>query len=223
MAKKTKDEEVPEESGPGLAELIETRRFLGREFLTWLWFESEVFETRFHLDELGECELWLEKSIALESTSEAGKEKSRLTGLAPSGTKEAREALRQGKLPTQARIALRNGDREFSLVFDADALGLSGVKIPALIKGEGEDPFYERMALIEEIEGAVESLYREFLGLRLREPWTRDVVPALSAWMHERDEDPALERYRGTRSRSGVRIDEAARGSAVRANKKPAA
>lgn len=186
-----------------LGELIETKRFLGRELLTWVWFESEVFEQQFSIEKFGECELFLEKKLDLETPPEVDKETTKLTGVAPSGSTEAREALRRGKLPTRARIVVRRGEQEFALVLDADALALSGVKIPALLKGDGDDPFYERIQLVEEIEGAVEALYREFLLLRLARAWEEEVVPAMVEWMQEKD-GPALARYRRIRSRSKV-------------------
>jgi len=188
-----------------LGELIETKRFLGRELLTWIWFESELFEQRFSIEGFGECELFLEKKLDLETAPELEKETTKLTGVAPSGTTEAKEALRRGKLPTRARIVIRREEQEFALVLDADALALSGVKIPALLKGEGDDPFYERIQFIEELEGAIEALYREFLLLRLSRKWEEEVVPSIVEWMHDRD-DKALARYRRLRQRYGVQI-----------------
>ena len=188
-----------------LGELIETKRFLGRELLTWIWFESEVFEQRFSIEGFGECELFLEKKLDLESPADSDKETTKLTGVAPSGTPEAREALRQKKQPTRAKIVIRRDEQEFGFVLDADALALSGVKIPALLKGDGDDPFYERMQLIEELEGAVEALYREFLLLRLARQWEEEVVPSIGEWMREED-GKALERYRKLRQRYGVQV-----------------
>ena len=209
MSKNSKLEEegetAPSESA---GELQETRRFLGREFLAWLWFETELFEQRFAIEGFGECDVWLERSIALESNGEREVEKSKLTGEAPSGRPEAREALRQGKLPTQAKLVVKRGEQDFSLALDADTLGLSGVKIPALLKKEGDEPFYERIQLIEELEGAIESLYRSFLVLRLDASWGRTVMPAIRAWMRE-DEDDVLDAYRRKRQRRGITIEEA--------------
>jgi len=205
----SKTEEAEKDEGPSLGQLIETRRFLGREFLAWLWFESELFEERFSIEKFGECELHLEKSITLETGPDFDqsqqKEKSTLTGFAPSGTPEAREALRQGKMPTKAKIVVRRDEVEFALAIDADTLALSAVKIPALMKGEGDDPFYERIQLIEEIEGAVEKLFGTFLRLRLAAPWDAEVVPAMREWMREED-GRALERYRRAYGRSGMHV-----------------
>jgi hypothetical protein len=185
-----------------LGERIETTRFLGRELLTWIWFESEIFEQSFSITGFGDCTLYLEKKLVLESAEgDREKEKSTLTGAAPSGSPESREALRQGKLPTQARVVIERDDQTFTLVLDADSLAMSGVKIPAVVKGEGEDPFYERIGLIEELEGAIESLYRDFLRLRLEAGWSREVIPAIRLWMRD-ESGAALERYKKLRARS---------------------
>jgi hypothetical protein len=190
--------------GSGLGEQIETTRFVGREFLTWLWFESEVFEQKFAIEGFGDCTLFLEKKLALEnSAGEREKEKSALSGLAPSGTPEAREALRQGKQPTQAKLVIERDDQSFALTLDAEGLAISGVKIPALVKGEGEDPFYERIGLIEEIEAAIESLYKDFLQLRLARGWYREVVPAIREWMND-EHGAAIDAYRRTRARAAA-------------------
>mgnify|MGYP001552449582 CR=1 FL=1 len=68
-----------------LVDRIEKRRFVGREFLLWLWFESEVFEGTISTKEHGEIGLWLEKQIALS----AGREVTRIKGTHPAGSREA--------------------------------------------------------------------------------------------------------------------------------------
>lgn len=190
---------APRTTEPSFAELVESRRFLGREFLAWLWFRSEILGNELRIDDFGAAELWLEKSIVLESTTEAGKEKSTLTGVAPSGTPEAKRALQQAKLPTRAKIAVRRGEQDFALTLDADTLGLSGVKIPALLTGEGDDPFHERMQLVEEIEGAIEALYKQFLAARVRPGFADETLPAMYAWLHEEDDAVVAKARRAAR------------------------
>jgi len=161
-----------------LADRIEKRRFVGREFLVWLWFESELFEGRFDVEGFGPCELWLEGQITLTE----GKEQSRLKGATPSAAPESHEALRQGKLPTQARLRLSRGELEFGFVFDADALSLAAVKIPSVVKEEADEQFYERMYLVEDLEAILGSLYAKFMGLRLSPAWDGAVAPAIRRW-----------------------------------------
>jgi hypothetical protein len=194
-----------QDQGPSLGELIETRRFLGREFLAWMWFESKLFEEQFAVDPFGRCEIRFENSITLET--QAGnyqKEKSALSGFDPSDTPEAREALCQGKLPTKAKISVVRGEQTFVFVFDADAMSFSSMKIPALLRGEGDDPFYDRIALIEEIESAIETLYGTFLGFRLGKLWASTFAPAIHEWMWDKN-GAALAHYQGLRGAQGMR------------------
>ena len=177
-----------------LADLIEKRRYVGREFLVWLWFESEIMEGRFDVEGFGPCEILLEGQIAL--TQE--KEQSRLKGAAPSTTPEAHEALRQGKLPAQARVRVSRGELDFAFLFTAETLGLSAVKIPKVMTEEGDEQFYERMYLIEDLEAMLASLYAKFVALRLSTAWEDAVLPAIRAWMHDQAVDVAT--YRKVRA-----------------------
>jgi hypothetical protein len=168
-----------------LVDLIEKRRFVGREFLVWLWFETELFEGRFDVAGFGPSEIWLEGQMTLVQE----KEQSRLKGAAPSAAPEAHEALRQGKLPTQARVRVTRGELEYAFLFNADTLGLSAVKIPSLVKEDGDEQFYERMYLIEELEALFGALYGEFIALRLSTAWDSSVLPAIQRWIRDEPVD----------------------------------
>jgi hypothetical protein len=180
-----------------LVDLIEKRRFVGQEFLVFLWFESELFEGRFDVPGFGPAELWLEGQITLTQD----KEQSKLKGSAPSAAPEAHEALRQGKLPTQARVRISRGELEYAFLFTADKFALSAVKLPSLVKEETDEQFYERMYLLEELESLLGALYGEFLALRLSTLWETDAMPAIRAWVRgEPIADPAA--YRKARARA---------------------
>lgn len=168
-----------------LADLIEKKRYVGREFLVWLWFESEIFDGQFQVEGFGPCEIHLEGQLSLTQD----KEHARLKGAAPSATPEAHEALRQGKLPAQARVRLTRGDLEYAFVFTAETLALSAVKIPDVVKEESDEQFYERMYLVEDLEHMLGAVYARFVGLRLSVAWESTVVPAIRAWMHEQTVD----------------------------------
>jgi len=165
-----------------LVDLIEGRRFLGNEFLVWLWFESEKNDGNFDVDPIGPFALWFENTITLESTA-VQVEQSKLKGAAPSSTQEAREALRHGKLPTQARIRIEQGPHQYACMITAASLGLSSVTIPALLKDDAQEKFYERMYLIEQLEKYLGSLYTEFLELRLSPSWEQELMPQISKWV----------------------------------------
>lgn len=190
-----------------LVERIEQNRFTGREFLLWMWFESQLFETNLAPSGQPSCALWLEARIALAFEKDESLLKTPTPGAAP----EAREALRQGKLPREARIRMISGDREYAWLFKADTLGLAGVTIPAELKGKDDEiheVLYERMRLVEALEATLEALWSDFLALRLSETWEGVVVPVLRRFAYEEeiDEDAytrAKQRALARRARKG--------------------
>ena len=200
---------------------IEKRRFVGREFLLWLWFESEIFEATLSTSVHGSFGLWVERQLALSS----GKEVTRIKGGSPAGGREAKEALLAGKLPEVASLRITWRDRDLSLTLKAERLALSGLKLPTVLDAEPEAPaslaparprkkskrttveqdaereaderdesFYERMALTREVESLVEALYGDFLALRLGDTWSKVVHPALTSWASG-ERGAAVERY----------------------------
>ena len=179
-----------------LADLIEKKRFVGREFLVWLWFESEILEGRLSTRGGKSCELFLESKITLVQE----KEKSQLDGAIPASSPEAHEALRQGKLPTKAKVRVTRGEFDYSFVYAADTMALSAVKLPAVVREEADEQFYERMYLLEELELQFDALYAEFAALRISALWDSEVVPVMRAWVHGKDVDLAA--YRRTRGRA---------------------
>ncbi len=172
-----------------LVALVEGKRFLGSEFLLWVWFESEAYEGTLPLADGTQCEFWLESDLVLAN----GTEIAALKGMAPSANAEAHEALRQGKIPTRARIRILRNELEFGFVLSAEDLSLSSVKIPAQLKREQDEKFYERMFLIEQLEQIVESLFADFLVLRLSKTWETTVLPAIRTWV--RDDPVDLDEY----------------------------
>jgi hypothetical protein len=164
-----------------LVDSIERGRFVGREFLVWMWFESEVLEGTLETRAEGSFELWPEAAITLVQE----KEQSRLKGAIPSSQPEAAEALRQGKLPTQARMRVIRDGLEYALTFTADTLTLSSVRIPATLKAENDEQFEERMDLVEKLDRLFGSLYADFLVLRLGAAWDQRVAPAIRAWIRD--------------------------------------
>lgn len=162
-----------------LVDLIEKRRFLGREFLVFLWFESELFDGMIPLEGFGPCELRLESWITLS----CDKEQARLKGVTPAAEPEAHQALRQGKLPSQARLRITAGELTYVLAFHADTLAIASVKIPAVVDKEDDDQFYERMYLVEELESLIAALYAKFVAVRLSTAWEEHVLPAIRAWV----------------------------------------
>ncbi len=168
-----------------LFEKIERTRHFGELFLTWLWYHSSVDDTIFYLSDGSALSLAIDNQITLESKlTEA--EKTVLSGGAPAESREAYEALRQGKVVTQAKIRLQRDEKEWVFVLNGSSLDISGLKIPALMTKADDDKLYERQALIEEVDGLIRGLYEKFLSIRLnKEAWSNENRD-LCRWVEER-------------------------------------
>lgn len=177
------------ESRSNLAELVELNRFVGREFLLWLWFESELYDTNLSPSTGEPFSLWLETQITLASEAEETRIKAAMPGAAP----EAKQALRQGKLPTTTRMTAMLGGAEFRWSFKADQLALGTLKVPAELKADEDkyEALYDRMRLTELLEAQLEALYKDFVSLRLDQAWEKQIVPELRRWARGKEVDEA--------------------------------
>lgn len=154
-----------------LFEQIERTRHFGELFLLWLWYHSDIDDTIFYLSDNSVLTLAIDNQIVLEAKlTEA--ERTVLSGGAPSDSREAFEALRQGKCVSQAKFRVQRDEKEWVFTLNGARLEMSGLKIPALMTKAEDDKLYERQALIEEIDALVRGLYEKFLSVRLdKEGW----------------------------------------------------
>ncbi|MEI8256065.1 MAG: hypothetical protein WCJ30_10380 [Deltaproteobacteria bacterium] len=207
-----------------LIDRIEKRRFVGREFLLWLWFESEIFDATLTTRQHGTFGFWVEKQFVVSES----KEITRIKGTQPAAGREAKESLRRGKLPEVAGWHLSIRDQESSFVLKAESLAIGSLKLPTVLGGEEDEPaplldrppqrkkkkagplldegdvqrevFEERMKLTREFESLIEALYSDFLTLRLGTAWKLTVVPALKTWAGGEHVD--MSAYRKARSKA---------------------
>jgi hypothetical protein len=175
------EEDIDEEQAE-LIERIETTRFLGPELLLWVWLRQELFNEPVALGKLGEAEVWLDRKLTLEHILDRT-ERVAVRGAQPSGSPEAREAVRNMKVPVAARVVLRLAERDFAFDLNASRFLLGGGAVPALLKEEGDDAFLERTSLIEQFTGLFDALFAAFLRERLAPSWAKAWEPALVAWV----------------------------------------
>jgi len=165
-----------------LVDRIETTRFLGGEFLLWLWFSRDVTGGEIRIKGRGTVIVSLESQIAL-SDPIAEREKVSIRGVDPFASAEAGEALSTGKLPRKVGLRVVFEQAEWLMTVDSQTLALSGVRLPAISSQGAEEIFYERMRLLEQIHELVHALYGHFLGVRLSAAWDAEVAPALRSWV----------------------------------------
>ena len=184
-------------------ERVESTRFLGPEFLLWLWLRAEIVNLPIPLGDLGDFEVWLDNQLTLQSDIDPN-ERVTVRGAAPSGSAEAREAVRAQKFPVRARIALRNDERDFACVLVAQRFAIASGTIPAVLTKDSDDAFVERMSLVERLSLSLDRLYAAFLHDRLSDTWKLGWEPAIVSWADDDaiPSDVLARLMKGSRSRA---------------------
>jgi len=176
-----------------LIDLMREKSFLGQEFLTWLWYQSEINSGLIDVDEFGSVEVWIEDRLVLETGTSGLREtvicQGRNLDLA-----EARTALREGKKVTQAKLRLKSQDYEWRLTIKAESLEMTGVRAPKTLDPEAEEAgseagrMLDRLAVIRQLIRIMNALYARFLAGRLTESWDQAELPGIRRWLKSRQE-----------------------------------
>jgi hypothetical protein len=160
--------------------------FLGREFLTWLWFYTETHKHQIRLAGLGEFKLYLDDKITLSSASGCARENS-LKGGTPAYAAEARTALLFGKLVSEAKFVLQDENRQWLFSIKAEDLSLRQVRLPSVKDVESDSYLTARLQLLNLLVEVVDSLYKEFVTLKKSENFN-DVLENIRQWIDSKQD-----------------------------------
>ena len=166
-------------------EKVEKKDFLGKDFLVWLWFKSEVNHGVIEIEDKGHAEVRFAGKITLESEDDEKSESITCSGI-NSRLKEARYALTENKKITQASIKLILEDDEYSFSMDSLWMNYRSFKTPKVFQDDKDDPeglFYEKVGLMEKAVSTMDSLFLSFIKIRLSPEWEEKELPAITAWM----------------------------------------
>ena len=170
--------------------VVQAKRFLGREFLTWLVRRIEEGEARIEHD--GQTtEIQLGDRVVLAGGTD---DRARLTLVGAGDIRpELGAGLRRGKLLDRARLIFQRGERRWELTLDGGLLNYEALRCPTLgdrdINAQ-EDPraalendLFLRLADVEDALGLLDTLFAEFCTLRGSKAWTTTELPALRSWI----------------------------------------
>ena len=172
--------------------VVEAKRFLGREFLTWLVHRIEDGVGRVEHD--GQVtEVQLGDRIVLAGSAD---DRARLTLVGAGDVRtEMGAGLRRGKLIDRARLVLVRGERRWELVLDGGMLAYETVRCPALGERDAaatsdaraafENDLFLRLADVDDALGVIDALFAEFCTARGSAAWQERTLPALRAWVDE--------------------------------------
>lgn len=162
-------------------ELIEQGRFLGEEFVLWLWMRGlSDGGTSGEDGDLSAC--FLDDAVTLASERGEVKEIGLRKGN-PAESREAFEALSRGMRPTKAKLRILAGDMEWVFTLNAATLDMGAMKLPPSSAKDVQGRVLDRLFLLEEGAAHLERRLTRFLRGRASDP---DVMQEeLQGWVRQ--------------------------------------
>jgi hypothetical protein len=162
-------------------------KFLGYEYLTWLWFVVETDQDRITNLGQGPVSMEIGNRIVLENKKKDAMETITIKG-DDAGLEEGMLALRKGSVVAEINLLLKANDQQWRFTIKAESLHFVGFKVPPTgpVKSEEdlEGAVLEKAYLYDRAMECMDALYKQFITLRVSEAWPNKVVPLVRQWMH---------------------------------------
>ncbi len=162
-------------------------KFVGHEFLTWLWFIIETEPSRLRKLDPELLNLQVGNRIVLENIAHDKVENITIKG-DDAGLEEGRLALRKGAVVTELNMEYKSGDHLWRFTVKGESLNISGLKPPESgnveSKEDIEGAVLEKVYLYEKVITLLDKLYQVFIKIRLDNQWPQTIVPKIKNWIH---------------------------------------
>jgi hypothetical protein len=162
-------------------------KFLGDEFLTWLWFVIEQDPSIFKGMDPDLTSFEIGNRIVLEKRKKESVERITIKG-ENANFEEGMLALNKGALVAELNLVYRTIEHKWQFTLKGESLNISGFKTPKIAPLESPDDLegaiLEKVFLYDKILQFLEKLYKHFIKLRASNNWQSRVVPLIKKWMH---------------------------------------
>ena len=159
--------------------------FIGRDFITWIWFFCERKESEIKIKQFGNFAVTVDGPLSFVSDGEGALESSVKKGN-PLRSAEASAALKVGKKLNKAKLIIVQDDKIWNTTFDADNFTFSGITLPEGEEMEYHSRFAERVDSLSVLKVVITELFLEFLkavDASNKEKTTTELV----AWIKEKE------------------------------------
>ncbi len=161
-------------------------KFLGDEFLTWLWFSMEKDRGRLIIPDEEPLSIEIGNRIVLENRINETVEIITIKG-DDAGLEEAILSLKKGALVTELNLIYKTGNQEWKFNLKGESLSFSGLKHPdtGVVESgdEVEGLVIEKIFLYEKVSNITDALFKIFIDIRLKNEWNTYFKPAINKWI----------------------------------------
>jgi hypothetical protein len=163
-------------------------RFLGNEFLTWLWYTLENRSAQLLEIDTYLSTLEIGNRMVLENRRSEGLETITIKG-DDAGLEEGLLALKKGALVTEMNLIYRSGDNTWQFNLKGESLNISSFKTPETAvtqtKEDIEGAVLEKIFLYEKVILFIEGAFRHFVRLRISEDWEKKIITQMKQWINK--------------------------------------
>jgi len=163
-------------------------RFLGNEFLTWLWYTLENRSAQLLEIDTDLSTLEIGNRMVLENRRSEGLETITIKG-DDAGLEEGLLALKKGALVTEMNLIYRSGDNTWQFNLKGESLNISSFKTPETAvtqtKEDIEGAVLEKIFLYERVILFIEGAFRHFVRLRISEDWEKKMITQMKQWINK--------------------------------------
>lgn len=161
-------------------------KFVGNEFLTWLWFIIDTDPSYLQQADESLTALSVGNRIVLENSINEASEIITIKG-DDAGLEEAILALRKGAVLIEMNLSYKTENQEWSFTLKGESLSFSSLKVPETgpieSKEDIEGLVLEKIYLYEKAMALLNRLFDIFLHLRAGEKWNETIVPNMKTWI----------------------------------------
>ncbi len=161
-------------------------KFLGLEFLTWLWFSIENAPDALADPEAEVTRIDIGNRMVLVNSMHGVRESITIQG-DDAGLEEGMTALKKGALVAEMNLVCTVLDQEWRFTLKGESLSISGIKLPETAPPETdqdmEGAVLEKIYLYEKIFKLADRLFGMFIRQRVSPEWKSRVTPDIRAWI----------------------------------------
>jgi len=163
-------------------------KFLGNEFLTWLWFMMETDKNSLLESKQDLADLSIGNRIVLHNTTHNRDEVITIKGDG-AGLEEGQTALKKGAKVTEINLTAKIGEHEWRFNVKGESMNLSSVKIPDTGRMETQEDMegviLEKIYLYEQAVDLINGLYKQFIKLRVASDWEKTTLRRMAKWVKD--------------------------------------
>ena len=163
-------------------------KFLGNDFLTWIWFLIETDQNISSLLNAKESiTIEVGNSIVLENQlGDKSKEKITIKG-DQAGLEEGTTALKKGAWVTLINLVFKINEDEFKFTIKGESLNITGFKPPKTELSKNEDEIeglvLEKSFLCFKIFEVIDTLFLNYIDQRISDDWNNKGLQDIKNWI----------------------------------------